>query len=385
MGFLMRAPSIAIAALVALSGCGGLRMQRYLHPGPEDWPTFARTIERSARAPSALAPPLTLAWDAEVSAGVGNGSPLIVDSIIFLGTLRGELFAFYSGTGKQIGSVSLGEAIQGSPVIDGNVAFVALANSKESLEAFDLLEGKPRWKKSYGDLEVTPLVLGGKIYFGNTAGIFFCAERATGDQRWRYEIPDNTTRKGIRSSAASDSLRIVFGAEDGCLYCLDAQTGALRWRFDTGSPVTASVLISQGLGLAGNLHGTFVAIELSSGHLRWRSEMGSPIFANAVPAEDLIIVGDASGHLSAMRSQDGMRAWVSNLGGPISSGGAVADTTFYVGTLTKEIIAVSIRDGHISWRAPAGGRIRTSPAAAFGVLCVATDEHDLLTYREDAR
>ena len=378
---------ILIGLCLIATGCGGLRMQRYLTPHQaEDWPTFARSSERSAHAPDVLDPPLSLVWDTDVSAGVGNGSPLIVDSIVFIGTLRGELYAVHSFTGKQIGSISLGDAIQGSPVIDGNLAFVALANSRESLVAFDFVEGKARWKKSYGDLEVTPLLLGGRLYFGNTAGIFFCAEGVTGDQRWRYEIPDNTTRKGIRSSAAAcDSLSLVFGAEDGYLYCLDPVTGGLRWRHDTGSPVTASPLIIRGLVCAGNLGGRFVALDLSNGHLRWHAELGAAVFANAVPAGDLVIVGDASGQLSAMRIEDGTRAWASNLGGPISAGGLVSDTTFYVGTLTKDVVAVSIRDGGISWRSPAGGRIRTSPAAAFGVLCIATDEHDLLAYREKKR
>ncbi|HXX63531.1 MAG TPA: PQQ-binding-like beta-propeller repeat protein, partial [Bacteroidota bacterium] len=307
---------ITIGLCLVAAGCGGLRMQRSLTPHQaEDWPTFARNNERSARAPDVLTPPLKLAWDADVSAGVGNGSPLIVDSIVFLGTLRGELYAVNSFTGKQIGSISLGDAIQGSPVINGNLAFVALANSRESLVAFDFVEGKVRWKKSYGDLEVTPLLLGRRLYFGNTAGVFFCAEGVTGDQKWRYEIPDNTTRKGIRSSAAAcDSLSVVFGAEDGHLYCLDPATGALRWKHDTGAPVTASPLIIHGLVCAGNLGGRFVALDLSSGNLRWHAELGAYVYANAVPADGLVIVGDASGQLTAMHAEDGTRAWTSNLG-----------------------------------------------------------------------
>ncbi len=373
---------LSLSALLLIAGCGGLRMERYLHSRSDDWPVFARTVGHTASASGALSPPLNLAWSQDISAGMGNGSPVVVDSIVFVGTLRGELCALSVATGKQIGSIALGEAIQGSPVIDGSVAFVPLSNSPQSITAFDLFEGKPRWKKSYGDVEVTPCLFAQKIFFGNTAGTFFSIERATGDVRWKFELPDNTTLKGIRSSPAADSGTVVFGADDGKVYAFDAETGARRWTFDAGAPVVASPLIVSGTVFVGNRLGTFFALNLSSGRAAWQSRTGAPIYANGVPAGDIIIVGNLAGEAIGFRKSDGMRLWHTDLGGPINAGGAVAGSTVYIGTMKKQIFGLNPEDGAITWKAEAGGRIRTSPAAAFGRLFVATDEHDLLAFRE---
>ena len=379
----MRARLLSLTGLLLLAGCGGLRMERYLHTRSDDWPTFARTVGHTASASGALTPPLKLAWTQDIAAGMGNGSPVVVDSIVFVGTLRGELCALSVSTGKRIGSISLGEAIQGSPVIDGSVAFVPLSSSVQSITAFDLFEGKPRWKKNYGDVEVTPCLLRQKIFFGNTAGTFFSIERATGDVRWKFELPDNATYKGIRSSPAADSGTIVFGADDGRVYALDAETGARMWTFDTGGPVVASPLIVSGTVFVGNRLGTFFALNLSSGRPAWQSHTGAPIYANGVPAGDVVIVGNLAGEALGFRVSDGMRVWRTDLGGPINAGGAVAGGTVYIETMKKQIYGLDTGDGAITWKAETGGRIRTSPAAAFGRLFVATDEHDLLAFREE--
>jgi len=378
----MRPRELALAGLLLIAGCNGLRMERYLRPRSDDWPTFARTVGHTASSSGALTPPLTPAWTQDIAAGMGNGSPVVVDSIVFVGNLRGELLALSVTTGKSIGSVGLGDAIQGSPFIDGSIVFVALSNSLQSIAAFDLFEGKTRWKKSYGDVEVTPCVLGQRIFFGNTAGTFFCIERATGDVRWKFELPDNTTFKGIRSSPAADSGTVVFGADDGGVYAFDAETGREKWRFDAGAPVAASPLVVSGTVFVGNLHGYFFALRLSTGRPAWQSRTGAPIFANAVRAGRAIIIGNLAGEALGFNESDGTLLWRTDLKGAVNAGGAVAGETVYIGTMRKQIYGLNPVDGAITWKADAGGRIRTSPAVAFGRLLVATDEHDLIAFRE---
>ena len=378
----MRSRPAILGILLFASGCGGLRMEHYLYPRRDDWPMFARTAAHTASASESLSPPLTLAWSRDISAGTGNGSPIVMDSIVFVGNLRGDLCALSVATGKQIGSIGLGDAIQGSPVIDGSVAFVALSNSQLSLTAFDLFEGRPRWKKSYGDLEVTPCISDQHLFFGNVTGTFFSVDRGTGDVRWKFELPDNRTLKGIRSSAAADSGRIVFGADDGKVYAFDGETGARRWTFDTGAPVVASPLIVAGRVFVGNRGGVLFALDMATGLPVWKTPTGAAIYANAVPAGPCIVVGNLAGDALGIRLSDGALLWRTSLGGPINAGGAVAGRTVYIGTMKKEIFGLNPENGEILWKAETGGRIRTSPAAAFGRLFVTTDEHDLLAYRE---
>jgi outer membrane protein assembly factor BamB len=385
MGLLMRKLTLILLCALACAGCGNLRIERSLHEQPGDWPAFARGIDHAATAGNPVTPPLTRAWNQDVSAGVGNGSPVIVDSVVFVGTLRGDLYAMGAGDGKIIGWTGLGDAIQGSPTVDGNVAFVALSSSKESLTAFDLNDGKARWKRNYGDVETSPLLYQEHLFVGNTAGTFYCLERATGDQRWKYELPANTRMKGIRSSPAAEAGTVVFGADDGWLTALNAETGALRWRVDTGSPLTAAPLVRDGIIYIGNRQGSVVAVERETGAVLWRCATGAPVVANAVPAGDLVVVGTLAGKAFGIRTKDGSTAWVTDLGGPVSAGGAVAGTTVYVGTLKKQIFALNAPDGTVVWRDSLDGRIRTSPALAGGKLFIATDEHTLTAFKETPR
>ena len=375
------ATSLVLAALL-MAGCGSLRLSRLFREQPEDWPAYARDATHTATSHEPLTLPLTLDWTEDVSSGVGNGSPIIVDSVVFIGNLRGELYALSVVTGKPLGWTGMGDAIQGSPVINGSSAFVALSNSKESIASYDLTEGKVRWSKRCGDIEVSPLLYRQNLYAGTVSGTLYCLDASDGETRWKFDLPDNSTLKGIRSSAAAESSIVVFGADDGFIYALNAETGTLLWKHSTGAPVVASPLIVSGMVVVGNWRGTVTALRLGSGSLLWKSEIGSRIFAGVVPVGELLVLGATDGNAIGLRRADGTRAWVTPVGGPVSAGGAVAGDVVYIGTLRKEVVALQGDTGALLWKAEASGRVRTSPAAAFGRLIVVTDDRDVMAYRE---
>ncbi|MDH3251755.1 MAG: PQQ-binding-like beta-propeller repeat protein, partial [Ignavibacteria bacterium] len=221
--------SALMLAICAVSGCTGLKVDRPLNAHEEDWLTFGGNNERSNVARQEVKPPLALEWVHDLTGGIGNGALVVVDSTVIVGNLRGELYAINANTGKRYGWVDLGEAIQGSPVVDSGIAYIAATNTVESLVAYDLREGRILWKKQYGDIEVSPVLVKNRLYFGTMEGIFYCAAREDGELLWRFEIPENTKRKGIRSTAAAAQGVLVFGADDGMLYALDGQSGELRW------------------------------------------------------------------------------------------------------------------------------------------------------------
>lgn len=387
----MRRPdqhTVALRTAVALLsilvvGCGGLKLGRAISSGEWDWPTFARTIERTNATPEQLRPPLALKWEYDISAGMGNGSPLIIDSVVFVGNLRGELHAINRLTGKRLGWADFGEAIHGAPIFMTNIALIASSNTRASLVAYDLSDGTTRWRKEYGDIETSPLLHAQRVYFGNTAGTFFCVSRDKGETIWTFELPNNTRRKGIRSSPAADGSSVVFGADDGAVYALDMESGTLRWRFDAGAPVLAPVAMSDGRVFVGTLAGQFHALDASTGHRAWSATPGSPIYAAASIGNNAVIVGTASGDLTAWDPTDGRVKWTRNLDAVISAAGAIAGDILYIGTLKKRLHAINIHDGGILWEEVVPGRIKTSPAIARGTLVVATDERLVLAFEQD--
>jgi len=368
-----------------LGGCSGIKIERPLQAKEGDWPTFAGSPSRTALTEKPIVPPLVQQWEFDVSAGIGNGSPLMVDGTLLVGNLRGELYAADGQTGKRIGWIKLGEAIQGSPAVDGSMVYVGVANTNESLVAFDLRTGKAQWKREYGDIEASPLLMNQRLYVGNIQGQFFCVEPVGGEMVWRYEIPRNKVHDGFRSSPAGQGSTVVVGGEDGNVYAFDASSGNVRWTFETGSNLFAAPSIADSLVFIGDMAGTMFALELESGRLIWRYRSGSPIYGNAAVADNAIFFGNLAGFFIALRADSGAELWRSNLASPINTGPAVAGDYLYIGTLKKYLFAIRRNDGSVAWSQELEGRIKTSPAAVNGQLLVATDDWVVLSFTGSAQ
>lgn len=373
-------PALVALGLLALPGCAGLRIPDSLRIDEHDWPFFGRTQTRTNATDEILTPPLQLVWEQDITTGMGFGSPIVIDSIVIITNMKGELLALNANTGKKFGWVTLGDAMHGSPVLENNIAYVAVTNSRESLVAFDLQQGKVLWKEEYGDIEVTPLLLRGKLYFGNTAGFFFCVEKEKGELEWKYRIPDNAKRKGIRSSATTDDSLIIFGAEDGSLYALDAKYGSERWSYNTGAPVFASPAVNNGLVLCGNADGLLVALDAKTGALVWKFNAGTSIYATPSFTQQLTLIGTTGGKLYALRTNDGSLVWSREFNSVINSSAVVSGNVAYFGTLKKELYAINVSDGSVVWSQTLEGRVKTSPAIAYGKLFVATDDKSLRAF-----
>ena len=371
----------SLLAAVLFCGCSGLRLQETLKADASDWTMFAKEETRVNSTHEAVTPPLTLEWQYDISGGVGNGSPLVVDSVLMIGNLRGELCAINAYTGKRIGWVDLGDAIQGAPVIDGNDALVCLSNTELSLVRFDLTGGKPEWRRDYGDIEASPLLHDRHIFIGNTEGVFHCIDQETGDMVWKYELPDNAKHNGIRTSAAGSDSLIIFGADDGSLYALEAGRGRLCWRTNTGGSIAGSPCIAEQTVYVGNLGGTICAVDLRSGKLRWKFEAGTSIYASASFAENTIFIGTTGGTMYALDATKGTLVWKTDLGGVINSGAVIAANVLYVGTLTKTLFGLQTTDGAVVFKQEVPGRVKTSAAVAHGRLFLATDEKLVLSFR----
>lgn len=372
----------AMLLAVLLGSCSHLKLDRPIRSGDGDWPTYARDASRANMTPEVLVPPLSLAWSADVTGAVGNGSPVLIDSLLIVGTLRGELYVFDIRNGKRLGWLSLGEAIQGSPVVRGQVVYVALSNTTESLVAYDMSAGKRLWSGRFGDIEVSPVLTADRLYFGNIAGEFFCVDIERGEELWSFSIPKNTKLKGIRSSAAVDASTVVFGCDDGRVYALHGTTGELLWSYNTGSPVVAAPCIVEGSAFVGSTDGRMFSIEVKTGTLQWVTNLGSPVQAGAAISGEMVLVVTAAGKLSAVGRRTGALVWTADLGSVVSASPVVAGSYVYVGTLHKNLFAVHAQTGEIVFQEAIDGRVKTSPAVGFGRLFVASDERWILAFEE---
>ena len=233
-----------LLAALLLAGCSGLRLDRPLVSRDADWPTAGRTAARPGNSTGPLRPPLRQAWELDLGAGFPDGSPVVVDSVVLVGNLRGDLAAVHLGSGRKIGNVRLGDAVAGSPAVDGGVAVIPLTGSGESLAAYNLQEGRLAWKVSFGDVEMSPLVRGGRVYAGTPTGEVHCLSLRDGTTLWKYQILENTRFLGFHATPAGTDSLVYFGGDDGTLYAFSTGDGSLRWRTSAGTAPAAGLALA---------------------------------------------------------------------------------------------------------------------------------------------
>jgi outer membrane protein assembly factor BamB len=376
---------LLLCLLILVAGCAGLRVGRVLIPRPDDWSTFGRTPLRTSTTEVRIEPPLVQVWEYDLAAGTANGAPVIADSIVMVGTMRGELHAVRLADGKRIGWVSLGDAIHGTPVISGSTIIVPLANSRESVVAFNLAEGKPQWKQTCGNVETSLLLTDRNLYGGTTEGSLFCLDPQTGTTRWVFSLPNNSARKGIRSSPTAWRSLVVFGADDGCLYALDASTGKEQWKHTGEAPIVATPVADSTLLVVGTTTGKILALDPLTGNQRWRKDVGGPVYGHALLTMSLVVVVTTSGVIAGLSAQTGEQQWTTEVGGPILAGPSGAGGVAFVGTLRRELLALSLIDGKILWRGTTEGRIKTSPVISSGLVIITTDDRSMVAFRGEPR
>ena len=236
-----------------------------------DWQFYGGTIERTNNSSYELKPPLTFAWQYDASAGFSPYSAAVVDNIIFVGNLQGEVHAVDVRTGKEFGAYDFGSAVYGTPVIDGELMYVVLGNEDESLVAYNLISGKILWKAKLGDIETSPLLHENHLFITTLDGKIVSIEKEHGNRAWEYEVPSHITPAAIHSSPASDGNVIVFGCDDGSLYAVTKNYGQLKWHAKTHGSILASPSIKDSVVYVGSLDSTLYAIQVSTGKIIWKT------------------------------------------------------------------------------------------------------------------
>ncbi len=364
------------AALISLSGCGSsIRLARAIHHSGEDWLVFGRDGQHTNRASTVLNPPLKLLWAYDASAGFGSGSPIVVDSVVFIGTLTGELHAVELATGKRIGYTSLGSALVGAPAISNGRIVVACAMGDEPLVAFDLHYGDRLWKKNITSVETSPVTYGDKIFLAALDGVLYCLNKYSGNEIWRFE-----TKRSIHSSPATDGTMVVFGCDDGFLYAVDVDSGKQVWQFRTGASIFASPSISNGKAYCGSHDGFFYAINLSDGSLGWKYHVGAKVYAAPAISDSLVFFGSTNGFLYALDIFSGALRWSFRAKSVINSAAVVSGDKIYFGSLDRNIYALNARTGEVLWKHEMEGRMKTSPVIWGRYLLVPSEDRNLYAF-----
>ncbi|MGZ5545511.1 MAG: outer membrane protein assembly factor BamB family protein [Limisphaerales bacterium] len=211
-------------------------------------------------------------WAFRTAARVAS-SPAVNQGLVYFGSYDGNFYAVEAATGKLRwkfsnvgerryaathlhGSLPLGETMPdpfdvylSSPAVSNSVVY--LGSGDGNIYALDATTGAMKWRFKTGDVvHASPAIVDGKLYIGSWDSYFYALDAATGKELWRFktgEDPDIHNQVGIQSSAIVTDGVVYFGCRDSNLYALDAATGKKLWSFNNkGSWVIVSPVAQAG-------------------------------------------------------------------------------------------------------------------------------------------
>ena len=199
-------------------------------------------------------------WTVETD-GYVHGTPAIFDSTVVTAGCDGYLRMLDLATGQDEGTVELATYVGASCAIDGagrayfgtfgnqvlavDIAakevlwryqhptrqqpfyasaavadgVIVVAGRDQAVRALDRDTGEARWLFNAGArVDSSPVISGGRLFFGSSQGIVHALDIHSGTEVWRYE-----TGASIVASGAVADGKLVIGSDDGVLYCFGAR------------------------------------------------------------------------------------------------------------------------------------------------------------------
>ena len=180
--------------------------------------------------------------------------------------------------------------------MEAGLAFVAGCDA--IFRAIRIADGRQVYQIESGAYTASsPVVAGGRAYFGTFNDEVLALDLARRAVLWRYSDPD--ARFPYYSSAALHSGRVIIGGRDKLVHAIDAATGKGAWTFATRARVDSSPVVAAGRVYVGSSDGRLYVLDAASGRKVWEFDVGSAITASPAVAAGRIVVGAQDGRLYA--------------------------------------------------------------------------------------
>lgn len=301
-----------------------------------------------------------IAWFFDVSIDSAyqfHGNPIIIDSLILVGTdegryERGALYALNRRDGSLRWKSTGHKSIASDPSFDGDT-LVYVVSLNDSLLAFSLSDGaviwrfftgwqRPKNKKYASYIErpravSSPLVIDDRVYIIGRDSTLYCVNASNGQVVWKHQL------KAIATSHLTKAdNNLVFGLNDFTLISFDLRTGykvhvdSIPFMALGGMAYTDSAIVYLGSAEDGKCR-EVVAFDLRSRTLRWSSGVAEfePNGRWFVPRIHIwngnIIVGTSKGMVVAYSTEHGSVVWSHKLEAPIRGIGH-SELFLFIGT-----------------------------------------------------
>ena len=179
-----------------------------------------------------------------------ESSPVLRDGVLYFGSWDHNLYALdVTGPKPRLRWTFRADGeLNTAPAYSGGTLFVG--SVKGSLYAVNAKTGKLRWRsrsfkrflRGREEFYATPTVAYGRVYVGNTDGTVYAFGATTGKLLWARPVGTY-----VYTAAAVWRRKVYVGTYDGFFLALDAATGDVVWRHDTRGSVHGAPTVMDGL------------------------------------------------------------------------------------------------------------------------------------------
>ncbi|RHW18085.1 pyrrolo-quinoline quinone [Sphingomonas gilva] len=435
--------AVAIAALVALSGCGifgggkpktpvlGERVPillsedaaevdpsiadvQVLLPSPEVNAAWGQPGGNAAKSMGhlALAASPTRAWTAQIDGGSNRArlaaAPVVAGGRLYVVDVAGVVHAFAADTGARVWSRSTSDDSDNSAALFGGGVSVEgdrlyATNGLGDVIAMNAADGAQIWKVKPGGtspLRGAPTIFGGQVYVMSQDNQLIALNAADGAVVWTASgALEASGVFGVAAPAAAAGT-IVAGFSSGELSAYRYENGRVVWQ-DTLSrtsistsvsslaDIDADAVIDQGRVFAIGQGGRMVSVELTSGQRIWEQSIAG-ISTPWIAGEWLFVVTD-EGRLLCLARSNGKVRWATQLArwrdeedkkGPISwLGPVLAGGRLALVNSEGQIAYVSPETGQVAATVPTEDNFSLPPLVANSTLYLLGDSGRISAYR----
>lgn len=220
-------------------------------------------------------------------------SPFTADGVIYFATQSGTIRARDAATGSSIWAYSAGAGLYSAPTVVGNTLYCGGGSANPRMIALDKTTGTLLWEQTTPiDINTSPCVADGKVFFGTDDQVLRALDAATGNQLWEVTVDDCTDL--YRSPTAGNGIVYVQSCSE--LHALDMNTGTDVWSIPivSGAGGNDPYLYNGKLYVGGSMSasGWFHCLDAQTGSVIWSldgSGFGTPA-DYCVAANDVIFI-----------------------------------------------------------------------------------------------
>ena len=356
----------AIGLALALAGCSTL----------ESMNPFARSSgpKMAELAPFKATAEARVVWRENVGkSDVYVFAPAVVGSSVYAAGKDGNLIRVNDG--RLAWKISAGQPLSGGVGADDSM--VVVGSPKGDLLAFASADGKLLWKARATSEILSPPVLGDGLVIVRSGDNRLAAYDAQdGTRKWIYQRPTPALSLRVTAPPIIDGKFVFAGFPGGKLIAVSTANGAAMWEGTVALPkgstelervadITSAPVISGRMICAVAFQGRVACFDLSNGNLVWARDMSSAV-GLAIDNRYLYVTDDKSS-VHALDMASGASIWKQDklfhrrLTAPLPHRGliAVADVQGVVHFLSRE-------DGSFAGRLNTDGSPVVAPPRVLG-------------------